>query len=511
MPHPLRTPLFSVIVAILGWGTAGEMAHGAEWQWSVSVKASVSSETEAPPRAFLWIPPTCQRVRAVVIGQHNMEEEPILEHAVFRHALSELNFAAVWVSPGLDFAFGEGAGDVIMGMLKSLAAESGYAELATAPVVPIGHSAAAGFPWKFAAWSPRRTLAAITVSGEWPNESPVDGVPGLATMGEYEWAADRSGEGLRQRAAHPHLALSFLAEPGGGHFDVSDEKIAFLALYLRKAAQYRLREDRLVPIDPAATGCQGANGFWYFDEELAGAADNFRAEQRGKKPQLVGYVQDGRVVEQVRDTHQQVTLRFLPIDDGLTFKLTGTFLDTVPAGRPEKWTKHPAGSSIEHAAAGPVTISRICGPVAQLAPDTFAIRFDRVGTDNKKRSNEIWLRATHPGDAEFKSAVQQSKLHFPLRNTGGAPQRITFPPIVPPTSCSGRLKLTATSDSGAPVHYYVREGPAEIEDGALVFTQIPSRARLPMKCTVVAWQWGRSIEPRLQTAEPVEQTFSLMP
>ena len=38
-------------------------------------------------------------------GQHNMEEEPILEHPTFRQALSELGLAAVWVTPGFDLYF----------------------------------------------------------------------------------------------------------------------------------------------------------------------------------------------------------------------------------------------------------------------------------------------------------------------------------------------------------------------------------------------------------------------
>jgi hypothetical protein len=48
--------------------------HAAEWQWSAPVEGVVSDETGKAPRAFLWIPPDCGRVRGVVVGQHNMEE-----------------------------------------------------------------------------------------------------------------------------------------------------------------------------------------------------------------------------------------------------------------------------------------------------------------------------------------------------------------------------------------------------------------------------------------------------
>ena len=57
------------------------------------------------------------------------------------------------------------------------------------------------------------------------------------------------------------------------------------------------------------------------------------------------------------------------------------------------------------------------------------------------------------------------------------------------------------------VCYYVKEGPAEIKGDKLVLTKIPPRAKFPVKVTVVAWQYGRSGEPQVQTAEAVEQSF----
>lgn len=523
-------------------------ALAAEWQWSVPMTTVVSSETDDHPRAFLWIPPGCDRVRGVVVGQHNMEEEPILEHQTFRAALKELNFAEVWVTPGFDplFHFDRGVGGHFDALMRALAAESGYQELEFAPIVPVGHSAAASFPWNFAAWNPARTLAAVSVSGQWPlfkdqtmpgwDPQKIDGVPGLVTMGEYEWAESRAGEGLKQREQHPHLPLSMLAEPGGGHFDVSDEKVKFLALYVKKAAHHRLpassppdRPVELKPIDPARHGWlverwhrdrapkhsaapvgsytgEAKDAFWCFDEEHARAMETYGTHHRGKQPQLVGYLQGGRLVGQNPKSHAQVHLSFEPMDDGLTFKLHGAFLDIVPEGRPEKWSAKPAGSPITHAG-GPVLLTRICGPVAQTAADTFAIRFSRMGMNNRKRSNEIWLLAAHPGDEHFKRAVQQSVLHFPLRNEAGASQRITFAPIPDQTTDAQQITLQASSDAGAKVHFYVREGPAEVDGDTLCLTAIPPRAKFPVKVTVVAWQWGRTIEPKLKTAEPVERTF----
>ena len=150
--------------------------------------------------------------------------------------------------------------------------------------------------------------------------------------------------------------------------------------------------------------------------------------------------------------------------------------------------------------------------MAKLSDDTFAIRFYRTGMNNSKRSAEIWLAATHPGDTLFKRSVQQAVLRFPLRNTDGAEQSITFDAIPDQRVDIASLPLAATSSTGANVHFYVRQGPARIAaDGrTLVFTTIPPRATFPISVTVVAWQWGRSIEPFVKTASPVERTFRLI-
>ncbi len=527
----------------------------AEWQWSVEMPGIISAENKSHPRAFLWIPPNCERIRGVVVGQHNMEEEPILEHAVFRRTLAELGFAAVWITPAFDgvFQFDQGAGAHFDRLMGDLAAASGYSELAHAPAVPLGHSAASLFPWNFARWAPERTLAVLSVSGQWPSpvegnapiepDARLNGVPGLVTFGEYEWADERAAIGLQQRAAYPRLPLTMLGEAGGGHFEVSEEKIAYFALYLRKAAAYRLPTGApapalngrvtLRPIDPIATGwlvdrwradeptrvpaapvaeyAEPEEAFWCFDEEHAIATEKFAAQHRGKRAALVGYRQNGTILPQAAGTHQQVTIPFLPIDDGLTFKLSGAFLDTVPQGRPERWTGQKAGTPAARPESNaPVAIERICGPVEKLADDTFAIRFYRMGTNNAKRSGEIWLAATHPGDTKFKRSVQQAVLRFPLRNDEGGEQRIEFPPIAEQRASSKTVKLFAKSDApDAKVHFYVREGPAEIQGDTLVFTPVPPRATFPLRVTVVAWQWGRSLDPKLKSAEPVERTFLL--
>jgi hypothetical protein len=579
MPTPRYClPLALRVLALLPLPLAA-----AEYQWSATVDEVISTETNEHPRAFLWIPPACQRVRAIVIGQHNMQEEPILEHPVLRKAMGDLCFAEVWVTPAMGsnhFRFDKGAGEMLNHLTATLAARSGYAELARAPLVPIGHSAMASFGWDMAAWDPQRVLAVISSSGMWPyfkeeradiSGSPdwggrtIDGVPGLVVKGEYEvggdmrkgWYAGLKGDSLK---VHPLTALTHVVEPGGGHFEVSDERAALMALFLRKAAQYRLPRSakadgsaKLTPIDPRRTGWlfdgwqldtapaapaapaatyKGPRdqAFWAFDGEMATAIERLQARLRNQQTVLIGYRQKGELVRP-RPDHAMVHLKFDPQGDGLTFKLDAGFWDRVPGdGKPDPatgiegvggWgnmlgegnrTVH-AGEALPHpdsAQADRMRIDRICGPVQRIGPATFAIRFYRMGMANAKRSNDIWFALTWPGDGTYKQMVQQAELQFPRTNKEGPPQELDFRAIADQHVGRGLapIRLGATSSAGAPVHYYVREGPAEVNDeGVLTFTPIPRRSKFPIEVTVVAWQWGRSIEPKLQSAAPVERRF----
>jgi hypothetical protein len=537
----------SILIVVVGT----DVLSAAEWQWSVPVKSE--KPENGPARAWLWIPPNCGHVRGVVVAQHNMEEISILENPKFRAALAEMNFAEVWVAPFFDqlFRFNEGAGDTFNDMMDRLADESGYDELKFVPVAPMGHSAAASWPYYFAAWNPQRTLCALSVSGQWPyfrdkNFAPdiwgdrnIDFVPCLESMGEYEAADTWSREGLWERQQHPLTPLSMLANPGQGHFASSDVKVESLALYLKKCVQYRVPKNwdgnsapNLIPIDPAKTGwlvdkwrrdqmptapaapvgkytSDPKQAFWFFDEELAKATEKYQSAFRGLKPQLVGYMQDGKLVPQ-KETHLQVDLKFQPQADGVTFKLSGGFYDAVPSvsSRLADWTRQPTNMSLGHAGSGRISIDPICGPVKKISDDTFAFCLQKETLlRTNARDYEIVLAATHPGDTEFKPAVQQAHMFVPARNPQGAEQHIIFPQIPDQKAGTKALKLNATSDANMPVYYLVREGPAEISGQTLTFTKVPPRAKYPVKITITAWQYGRSVEPKVMTAEPVERTW----
>lgn len=513
------------------------VAEAQVWQWSVKVDSVISNETNDHPQAFLWIPEKCKQVKAVVFTQHNMVEEGMLEHPVFRKTMADLDFAEVWVTPGLTvtFDFTKDAPEDFNRMMQLLADVSGYDELTNIPVVPMGHSALASFPWNFAAWDPDKTLALVSVHGDAPQTNltgsgrlnpdwsgrNIDGVPSLFIMGEYEWWEDRIQPAFNFIDKYPNSVISLFCDAGHGHFDYSDEMIAYVCMFIRKAAKKRLpgtmsihKPNILIPVKlqdgwlmdrwhkdslPLAaaapfTSYKGKRKYasWVFDKKMADATEAFYAKARGKIDQHIGVKQNGQVVKPQK-THANYQLRFAPLGDGISFTVNAFFADTsrlIP---------------IPSFAKTALKIDRICGPVKKVNDTTFHISFYRIGFNNPKRSNDIWLLAHNKGDAKYKSVVQQIDMRFPLENKEGIAQQINFPEISNVKKGLKSLALTAGSSAALPVYYYVKEGPAYIEGNTLYFAAIPPRAKYPVKVTVVAWQYG--IAGKYQSAKPIEQSF----
>ena len=512
----------------------------APWQWSVEIKELISEETNAHPSAYLWIPENCKQVRAVIIGQHNMTEETIFEHPEFRKNMGKLGIAEIWITPGIDQRWDvtKGTQQIFETMMKNLSEISGYTELEFAPVIPIGHSAMATYPWNFAAWNPERTLAVLSIHGDSPRTHltgygranldwgtrTIEGIPSLMVMGEDEWWEDRLITSFDYRREYPNAPLSFLADAGHGHFDISDELIDYLSLFLKKAVEYRLPKHlssdtqvQLIPVE-AKTGwladrwrknekptAEAASydkykgdknhAFWYFDKEMADATEKYYANERGKTEQYIGFEQKGKLITFNPKSHVRMSPSFQPEADGVTFHLKAVYTDTL---RNEYSKEHSTR---------PLRMSRICGPVEVVNDTTFTVRFYRMGLDNPKRTGGICLMASVKQDHKYRSAVQQVEIRIPYRNKEGISQRIIFPKLSDVKASVKKISLNGTADSGLPVYYYVKEGPAEIKGDKLVLTKIPSRAKFPVKVTVVAWQYGRSGEPKVQTAEAVEQSF----
>ena len=529
MKRMLVTTLFWVVALSLS-------AQTAVWQWSTEVPNTSAHPKYAHPQAYLWIPPTCREVNALIVAQHNMEEISILEDDGFRERMAELGVAELWICPrfNLPFNFTDGAWEGLDAVLERLAADSGYGELSRTPLIGLGHSAAASNPYYMAASRPDRVLACISTSGQWPyfrdghfcpdvwGDRTVDFIPCLGTMGEYEAAESWALRGLQEREGHPLTPLSMLACPGEGHFAASPEKAQYLALFIRKALQYghvdptregwlleRWHEDCGPSCEPAPVGSytgDPADAFWFFDEEMVQATLAYQARFRGKERQLVGVLQDGKPVPQ-RNTHMQLHPEFLTEEDGVTIRLKPFFYDTVSGGSPrhKAWSHQEPGSSIGHAAGLPY-LEVIAAPARVSSDTTLTLEWNRMAAWEEK---EVFIDfcIKHPGDERYRPAVQQARITLPVRLTEGREQRIRFESVRNVRRRTRSLYLNASSDSGLPVSFYAECGPVRVEGNRLLIEEMPPKSKFPVLVSVVAFQYGRKGNDPIRTAEPVRQTF----
>jgi hypothetical protein len=461
-----------------------------------------------------------------------MCEETLFEHPSFRKTLSEIGFAIIWIAPGIDYQWDvrNGCQDVFDRMLADFADVSGYEEIKYAPIVPVGHSAMATFPWNFAAWNPERTLAVISYKGdaprtnltgygrenlEWGRSRNIDGIPGLMIEGEYEWWEARVNPALAFRMMYPESCISFLYDRGQGHFDVSDKVVDYICLFLRKAARYRLPQDQSRELMKIKDGWfaqrrhigrenrakiapfsrykgNAHDAFWYFDEEIAEATENYYKEPQGKRMQYIGYVMNGGLLPFDKSSHSQYSIE-PALNEDYTFNISAVFTDSLHRQASPDYS------------ANNIVIEKINGPVKKVNDTTFVLDFYRMGLNNPRRTGDIWLMAHCPEDNRYKNAVQQINIRIPYPLSKGERQYILFPGLPDIEAGTEWVKLNAASDKGLKISYYVKEGPAEVDDDRLKINPMPPRAKYPAKVTVVAWQYG--VKGEIQTAEAVERTF----
>lgn len=426
------------------------------FKWSVELRGYISSETGKAPVAYLWIPEGCEQVKAVILSQQNMTEEAIYKNSKFQAQMKKLDVAIVWVAPAFNNNWNpaSGAQGIFEDMMSNLADQSGHAEISKAPVIPLGHSAQATFPWNFAAWNPNRTLCIISFHGdaprtnlcgygaanvEWGRNRNIDGIPGLMVEGEYEWWEARVNPALAFRIMYPESCISFLCDTGRGHFDCGDRTALYLAKFIQKALEQRLNADgTLCKLNPKdgwlaerfhsdMTGTDGADkgktpepsttsrpkpapyflykgdkhdAFWYFDQEMANLTEARYKETAGKKVQYVGFEYQGKLVP-YNDKLQGVMRLDLRDMDGITFQLKAVYTDSSHG---MSSTQH--GKKKLH-------IEVIDGPVKKINDTTFRFYPYEAGWDNARRSFNCWLVAVADADEEYKGAVQPICIDIP--------------------------------------------------------------------------------------------------
>jgi hypothetical protein len=528
---------------------APRSAENQVFQWHVSAENTGWPDgTKNKATLYLWIPEKTERVRGVVVMATNVPEHGLVGHPSIRRACAENDLALVWGVPSF-WRFGKAApapgaepvdvktlpdSDSIQAaflerLLTALAERSGYAELATAPLLPVGESGHLLMVVGLINARPERVIAGVCVKN--PHLPKNKTVPLLWTLGTgQEWgqterdvrethvsdAAGYAGWG-RDRAA-ADWPLSAAVEAGTGHFYCSDAMADYFGRYIASACRARLSADgssAFRPIDLAAgflaqLPLPGQTDLavypysespdkarpWFFDADLAREAQALTSANWDAAPQFAIFAPSAGVTVEPFALNSVTKLSVRT--DG-EFTVRAELASAIPEGFVG------AGAPLTRAPGAPL-VEWVCGPFATVdaASGRFRVSLDRAW----KNGGAAYLIARHEGDAGIRRTVQPAYVTL-VENKDGDAQSITFPPFddVPVGTVS--VPLAATADSGLPVSYFVVSGPAVIRGDRLVLTPLPPRASFPVEVTVAAWQWGRASEPQVKTAEIVRKTFHI--
>ncbi len=396
----------SIAMRLLFWLALNGLARGAEYQFSVAVGGG-----HADARAFLWIPPDCQRVRGLLLGQQVILEKCVGDDPIIRGACARAGLAIVlcYDTPLGYFDYSQGADKQLQDLLNNLAAESGYAEIARAPVLPFGHSGNAIFAWNIGYWNPGRTIGIVTLHAAailppaWDPTARPNGIPVLAVSGEYEsWGnpnepLDKHWRWLRSsllnlRGQYDEALVSELVQPGASHFSWDEPLARQVAGFIESAAAARLPADsaisrlRHVPLNSgwltditmmtpsrfpptAEMYFMGDRtlAFWHLDQQLALGIEHYGDADKRKADQRLTFVQDGQAVMPA----WMPTLKFEPKADGVSVQVAADFLRQTPDG--VLGSGQPLGQG-----QGPIQfrlIGGLGGGGEQSGPDEFKTQF----------------------------------------------------------------------------------------------------------------------------------------
>ena len=118
---------------------------------------------EEGQRACLRLPRGAREVKALLYCHQNMTEEVLFRSDFFCKKMDSLGVALAFIQGGSqNWDTSDGCQERFESIVSDFARTTEHPEIATAPIIPFGHSAQATFPWNFAAWNPDRTLCAPT-------------------------------------------------------------------------------------------------------------------------------------------------------------------------------------------------------------------------------------------------------------------------------------------------------------------------------------------------------------
>ena len=377
------------------------------------------SSGEVGKKAMIRLPKGGKEVKALLYTHQNMTEEVLFRSKIFTDRMDSLGVAMAFIQSGSqNWDPSSDCQARFESIIEDFATGTGHAEIATAPIIPFGHSAQATFPWNFAAWNPERTLCVISYHGdaprtnlcgygrenvEWGRTRNIDSIPGLMIEGEYEWWEARVRPALAFRMMYPESRITFLCDAGKGHFDLCEDTQLYMARFIEKVLAdprpaggvfySRWLEDGSESLDPH-------DQFWYQDEEMASWTRRRYEESRGKEMQYVSAKINGKLIPYNADSHIKMNLDI----DGEEFSLEPVFVNESRDALSKK-----------HSETRP-RIVLISGPAIQTGEYSFRYDPEYFGYDPNRLWSGITLCIEADGDDRYKSAVQELNIHLKKAN-----------------------------------------------------------------------------------------------
>lgn len=223
------------------------------WQWQTEIELiSPKDQSKYTASPFLWIPPKCEKVKAVMVMSTAVIEQAMVESPYIRKVCADNDIAIMWSSHQF-YRGNESAKQQIEAMLFSFAEKSGYKELTAVPWIPCGHSGTNPMVRYITMNAPEKVAFTI-IHKATAQVGNTNSVPILSTQGEFmEWSSydrdltqnineEKSYTDVIRNREKSAMPLSYYFDPNTGHFDCSDKLLKNIALWIEDICQLRFDE-----------------------------------------------------------------------------------------------------------------------------------------------------------------------------------------------------------------------------------------------------------------------------
>lgn len=525
------------------------------WQWQTEIELiSPKDQSKYTASPFLWIPPKCEKVKAVMVMSTAVIEQAMVESPYIRKVCADNDIAIMWSSHQF-YRGNESAKQQIEAMLFSFAEKSGYKELTAVPWIPCGHSGTNPMVRYITMNAPEKVAFTI-IHKATAQVGNTNSVPILSTQGEFmEWSSydrdltqnineEKSYTDVIRNREKSAMPLSYYFDPNTGHFDCSDRLLKNIALWIEDICQLRFDEKgaiRAINLQDGWITSLPVPGYlgkkslpvkvvkadqtmvehspWYPSKRTALAAYEMANQDMTREAQIAGFADFDNQIDDVSYWWRGIA-RIPYIQEGAYFKLNVIPYTRMPKGKyliarrnPETQRDMEVLEGVfynhkEHTftnSGNDIDIEIVSGNFVKTDWKNTFKYVPRFKTAN-------YFVARQKGNKKYRNSVQVGRIDLINCNKGKV-NTISFDGIQ--NQRIGSLKaieLKAESSAGEPVEFFVNYGPAYIKDNRLYIRveDIPVKSKYPIEIKVTAYSLGNANEEHpVKTATPVSKVFYL--